>query len=104
MEYSGYYGYPYCWGGAGYWGGGMYPNLMMPGYGGYGSPQAIRSEEQGAYAASAPVDIQKSRGVAYLMITHDISIARAFADRVAVMMKGGRGDRSRRRGAAHARA
>jgi ABC-type dipeptide/oligopeptide/nickel transport system ATPase component len=72
---------------------------MMPGYGGHGSPQAIRSEEQGAYAASAPVDIQKSRGVAYLMITHDISIARAFADRVAVMMKGGRGDRSRRRGA-----
>jgi ABC-type dipeptide/oligopeptide/nickel transport system ATPase component len=26
--------------------------------------------------------------VAYLMITHDISIARAFADRVAVMMRG----------------
>jgi ABC-type glutathione transport system ATPase component len=34
------------------------------------------------------LDIQKSRDVAYLMITHDISIARAFADRVAVMMKG----------------
>ena len=34
------------------------------------------------------LDIQRSRGVAYLMITHDISIARAFADRVAVMMKG----------------
>lgn len=34
------------------------------------------------------MDIQKSRGVAYLMITHDISVARAFADRVAVMMKG----------------
>jgi ABC-type glutathione transport system ATPase component len=34
------------------------------------------------------LDIQKSRGVAYLMITHDISIARAFADRVAVMMRG----------------
>jgi ABC-type glutathione transport system ATPase component len=34
------------------------------------------------------LDIQKSRSVAYLMITHDISIARAFADRVAVMMQG----------------
>ena len=44
MQYSGYYGYPY------YWGGGMYPNVMMPGYGGFGSPQAIRSEEQNAYA------------------------------------------------------
>jgi hypothetical protein len=49
MEYSGYYGYPYYWGGTGYWGGDMYPNLMMPGYGGYGSPAAIRSEEQSAY-------------------------------------------------------
>jgi ABC-type glutathione transport system ATPase component len=34
------------------------------------------------------LDIQRSRDVAYLMITHDISIARAFADRVAVMEKG----------------
>jgi ABC-type glutathione transport system ATPase component len=34
------------------------------------------------------LDIQRSRNVAYLMITHDISIARAFADRVAVMMQG----------------
>jgi ABC-type glutathione transport system ATPase component len=34
------------------------------------------------------LDIQKSRDVAYLMITHDISIARAFADRVAVMEHG----------------
>jgi uncharacterized protein YrrD len=50
VEYSGYYGYPYYWGGAGYWGGGMYPNLMMPGYEGFGSPQAIRSEEEIAYA------------------------------------------------------
>jgi hypothetical protein len=34
------------------------------------------------------LDIQRSRDVAYLVITHDISVARAFADRVAVMMKG----------------
>ena len=33
-------------------------------------------------------DIKKERGLSYLMITHDISIARAFADRVAVMCQG----------------
>ncbi|MBI3711276.1 MAG: ABC transporter ATP-binding protein [Proteobacteria bacterium] len=34
------------------------------------------------------IDIKEEHRVAYLMITHDISIARAFADRVAVMMQG----------------
>jgi ABC-type glutathione transport system ATPase component len=34
------------------------------------------------------LDIRRDRNVAYLMITHDISVARAFAHRVAVMMKG----------------
>jgi ABC-type glutathione transport system ATPase component len=34
------------------------------------------------------LDIQDARGIAYVMITHDISIARAFADRVAVMLRG----------------
>ena len=34
------------------------------------------------------LDIQEKRQVSYLMITHDISIARAFADRVAVMRHG----------------
>jgi len=34
------------------------------------------------------IDIRERRGMAYLMITHDISIARAFADRVAVMQRG----------------
>jgi ABC-type glutathione transport system ATPase component len=34
------------------------------------------------------IDIKAHRRVAYLMITHDISVARAFADRVAVMMQG----------------
>ena len=32
-------------------------------------------------------ELQKD-GVAFLMITHDISVARAFADRVAVMHRG----------------
>jgi ABC-type glutathione transport system ATPase component len=34
------------------------------------------------------VDLQAERGIAYLMITHDISLARSFADRVAVMHRG----------------
>ena len=34
------------------------------------------------------LDIKAHRRVAYLMITHDISVARAFADRVAVMCRG----------------
>jgi ABC-type glutathione transport system ATPase component len=34
------------------------------------------------------LDIQEARRIAILMITHDISVARAFADRVAVMQKG----------------
>ncbi|MEO7127553.1 MAG: PRC-barrel domain-containing protein [Rhodoferax sp.] len=46
MMYSAYYGYPYYWGGAGYWGGGMYPNLMWPGYGGYGGSLASPGEGQ----------------------------------------------------------
>ncbi len=37
MRYAGYYGYPNYWGGAGFWGAGMYPNLMMSGYGEFGS-------------------------------------------------------------------
>ncbi|MEO7056316.1 MAG: PRC-barrel domain-containing protein [Caldimonas sp.] len=44
MTYSSYYGYPYYWGGAGNWGGGMYPNLMMPGYAGVGSTDMIAGE------------------------------------------------------------
>lgn len=42
MAYIGYYGYPYYWGGAGLWGGGLYPDMMMLGYGGYGSPSAAQ--------------------------------------------------------------
>ena len=34
------------------------------------------------------LDIKRASGVAYLLITHDISVARAFSDRVAVMMRG----------------
>ncbi|PRC91065.1 PRC-barrel domain-containing protein [Solimicrobium silvestre] len=31
-HYLGYYGYPIYWGGAGLWGAGIYPDMMMPGY------------------------------------------------------------------------
>jgi ABC-type glutathione transport system ATPase component len=34
------------------------------------------------------LDIKQARGVAYLLITHDISVARAFSDRVAIMRGG----------------
>ena len=34
------------------------------------------------------LDLRAATGVSYLMITHDISVARAFADRVAVMQAG----------------
>jgi ABC-type oligopeptide transport system ATPase subunit len=34
------------------------------------------------------VDLQERRGLAYLIITHDISIARAFAHRIVVMKDG----------------
>ena len=34
------------------------------------------------------IEIRERQGMAYLMITHDISVARAFADRVAVMQQG----------------
>lgn len=33
-------------------------------------------------------DLRRERGMAYLLITHDITVAQAFADKVAVMFKG----------------
>jgi hypothetical protein len=33
MQYLGYYGYPYYWGGASLWGGGAYPGAMLTGVG-----------------------------------------------------------------------
>jgi hypothetical protein len=53
MEYSGYYGYPYYWGGMGYWGDGMYPNLMLSGYGGTLMPKIEETEAQNAQARAA---------------------------------------------------
>lgn len=50
LDHAAYYGYPYYWGGGGLWGDGMYPNLLLPGYGGFGSDAASRSEGEYAYA------------------------------------------------------
>jgi hypothetical protein len=51
MEYLGYYGYSYYWGGNGLWGEEPYPYMMMPGYGGFGStPNAVQAEAEKAYA------------------------------------------------------
>ncbi|MFT7131484.1 MAG: hypothetical protein ACI81O_000186 [Cyclobacteriaceae bacterium] len=41
-----YYGYPSYWGGAGLWGVGMYPNLMMSGAGGFASSPQLTTQEQ----------------------------------------------------------
>ena len=50
MDHAGYYGHPYYWGGDGVWGGGAYPNMMLPGYEGFGSDEAARMEAENAYA------------------------------------------------------
>ena len=56
LEYSSYYGYPYYWGGMGYWGGGMYPNMMLSGYGGI---PASRSEETQVRDARVQADASR---------------------------------------------
>ncbi len=50
IDFLGYYGYPYYWEGAGLWGGGLYPYMMLPGYTDFGTPQVVKSEEKRAYA------------------------------------------------------
>lgn len=41
-QYLGFYGYPNYWGGAGMWGGGMFPMAMYPGYTGLPAAEAGR--------------------------------------------------------------
>ncbi len=51
VRYLGYYGYPLYWGGAGLWGGGAYPAMMMPGYAGFAStPHSAQSEAEKSFA------------------------------------------------------
>lgn len=50
IPYLGYYGYPAYWDGAGLWGAGMVPGLMMPGYPGFElAPGGATSEAEKAY-------------------------------------------------------
>jgi hypothetical protein len=58
MEYFGYYGYyPYYWGGAGLWGGGVYPGTMLMGAG-YGASSVNFSTAQAEQARVAREDGQ----------------------------------------------
>ena len=50
LDHATHYGYPSYWGGGGLWGEGMYPNMLLPGYEGFGSAEASRSEGEYAYA------------------------------------------------------
>ena len=59
ISYLGYYGYPYYWGGAGLWGAGAYPNMMMSGYPGLvPTPSTVQSEEQ---RADAQAEVMRHR-------------------------------------------
>jgi hypothetical protein len=49
-EHLDYYNYPYYWGGVGLWGHDRHPNMLLPGYAGYGSAEAIRDEADAAQA------------------------------------------------------
>ena len=57
--FLGYYGYPYYWGSEELWAGNVYPNMMMPGYGGFASmPDPIQSSEDLDYARDAAAQHQ----------------------------------------------
>jgi sporulation protein YlmC with PRC-barrel domain len=51
MEYLGYYGYPYYWGGAGFWGAGVYPSMMVMGIGFAGAADRLGAQADPARAA-----------------------------------------------------
>ena len=50
MRFLRYYGYPYYWGGASLWGGGLYPNMMLPGYPGLMPETTARPGDEESYA------------------------------------------------------
>jgi len=54
IQYLGYYGYPYYWGGAGLWGEGAYPGMMMTGIGYGGTDQPYRDAVTTQDAAADP--------------------------------------------------
>jgi hypothetical protein len=54
IQYLGYYGYPYYWGGAGLWGEGAYPGMMMTGVGYGGGDLPYRDAEATEDRAADP--------------------------------------------------
>jgi hypothetical protein len=51
VTYSGYYGYPYYWGGGGFWSNGVYPGMMLSGVG-HGGQAESRTER----ARNSPIE------------------------------------------------
>lgn len=45
MQYLGYYGYPYYWGGVGMWGEGLHPYALEPGFAGYRLDRPEREQQ-----------------------------------------------------------
>ncbi len=71
IDYFGYYGYPFYWGGAGIWGGGLYPGMMMPDYVGFEStPHGEDQEGEGADAAQHQHDDPHLRSCKAVMDYH----------------------------------
>lgn len=71
IDYFGYYGYPFYWGGAGIWGGGLYPDMMMPDYVGFEStPHGEDREGEGADAAQHQHDDPHLRSCKAVMDYH----------------------------------
>ncbi len=58
MQYLGYYGYPYYWGGAGLWGAGAYPGSILTGVG-YGAVDAEFRHAQAQDAQAQAEDEQR---------------------------------------------
>jgi hypothetical protein len=59
IQFNGHYGYPYYWGGAGLWGGGTYPTMLMPNYDGFvEAPHALRVEALKTSVRSHPAQHQ----------------------------------------------
>lgn len=62
MTYLGYYGYPHYWGGAGVWGQGAYPGIMMPGLGYEETASEILQVQTMAFRKAAEADADSRRG------------------------------------------
>jgi hypothetical protein len=63
IQYLGYYGYPYYWGGAGLWGEGAYPGMMMTGIG-YGGADAPYCDDPAPPAQNADPHLRSCEALA----------------------------------------